>query len=179
MLLAVDAVFLRLTLNLPVSAFVSTKSVHQSRYTATRSNRITSYVKPFIEKPSTTLRPRLFSSALDSGNDISRIVFLGTPDVAADSLRSLVEESRKEGSPYEVVGVVTQPPKRRKRRGKVIPSPVGEVADELDIPVLCPEKAKDPSFLDDLEYNIKPDLCITAAYGQYLPKRFLSIPKFG
>ena len=41
---------------------------------------------------------------------------------------------------YELVGVVTQPPKRRKRRGKVVPGPVGLVAEELNIPVLCPEK---------------------------------------
>lgn len=82
-------------------------------------------------------------------------------------------------STFEVVGVVTQPPKRRKRKGKEIPSPVGLVAQELDIPVLWPEKAKDSDFLTDLETNFKPDLCITAAYGQYLPKRFLAIPKFG
>lgn len=41
------------------------------------------------------------------------------------------------------------------------------------------EQANDPDFLDDLENNLRPDLCITAAYGQYLPKRFLAIPKFG
>ena len=40
-------------------------------------------------------------------------------------------------------------------------------------------QAKDPEFLDDLEQNIKPDLCITAAYGQYLPKRFLATPTYG
>jgi methionyl-tRNA formyltransferase len=44
--------------------------------------------------------------------------------------------------------------------------------------VFCPEKASDLEFLQKLE-NMKPDLCITAAYGNYLPKRFLSIPKFG
>lgn len=53
------------------------------------------------------------------------------------------------------------------------------IAQELDIPVLWPEKAKDPDFLNELETTYKPDLCITAAYGQYLPKRFLSLPKFG
>jgi len=109
----------------------------------------------------------------------ARVLFLGTPDVAATSLRTLVDASKDENSCYELVGVVTQPPKRRKRRGKVIPSPVGLVAEELDIPVLCPEKAKDPEFLDELENEVRPDLCITAAYGQYLPKRFLAIPKFG
>jgi methionyl-tRNA formyltransferase len=111
--------------------------------------------------------------------DTARVLFLGTPDVAATSLRTIVEDSQKESSGYSVVGVVTQPPKRRKRKGKEIPSPVGYVAEELDIPVLTPEKAKDTDFLNNLENNIRPDLCITAAYGQYLPKRFLAIPKFG
>lgn len=109
----------------------------------------------------------------------ARIVFLGTPDVAATSLIRLVAESKKASSLYEIVGVVTQPPKRRKRRGKEMPSPVGIAAEELEIPVLSPEKAKDVDFLTELEEVYKPDLCITAAYGNYLPKRFLKIPKFG
>ena len=109
----------------------------------------------------------------------ARILFLGTPDVAATSLTRLVSESKKESSTYEIVGVVTQPPKRRKRGGKEIPSPVGITAEELNIPVLTPEKAKDEEFLKELEEIYKPDLCITAAYGQYLPKRFLKIPKLG
>ncbi len=112
-------------------------------------------------------------------SDKARILFLGTPDVAATSLKTLAEEAKKDDSPFELVGVVTQPPARRKRKGKVIPSPVGFAAEELDIPVLTPEKARDDDFLVDLEENIKPDLCITAAYGQYLPKRFLRIPKYG
>jgi methionyl-tRNA formyltransferase len=127
-------------------------------------------------------RFRICSSASDESagsSDKARVVFLGTPDVAAASLRSIVEESRKDGSPFEVVGVVTQPPKRRKRRGKEIPSPVGLVAEELEISVLCPEKARDPDFLDELEGEVRPDLCITAAYGQYLPKRFLAAPRLG
>jgi len=124
---------------------------------------------------------RLYSSAssLDTDGDKKRVVFLGTPDVAADSLRAIYEDSKKEGSPYEIVSVITQPPKRRKRKGKVISSPVGVVAEELGIPVISPEKARDPDFLDDLETNVRPDLCITAAYGQYLPKRFLAAPTHG
>jgi len=118
------------------------------------------------------------SSALFAAEK-ARIIFLGTPDVAATSLIRLVSESKKDSSLYEIVGVVTTPPKRRKRRGKEIPSPVGIAAEELGIPVLSPEKAKDADFLTELEEVYKPDLCITAAYGQYLPKRFLRIPKFG
>ena len=105
---------------------------------------------------------RLFSTASDEITEKARVLFLGTPDVAATSLEKIVQASKSEGSTFEVVGVVTQPPKRRKRRGKEIPSPVGIAAEELNVPVLCPEKAKDPTFLDELENEIKPDLCITA-----------------
>lgn len=123
---------------------------------------------------------RLYSSTSDAdSSEKARILFLGTPDVAATSLKSIYEQSKNPDSKYEVVGVVTQPPKRRKRRGKEIPSPVGLVAEELGIYTLCPEKAKDKDFLDELENEVKPDMCITAAYGQYLPKRFLALPKFG
>jgi methionyl-tRNA formyltransferase len=123
---------------------------------------------------------RLYSSSSDdNASEKARILFLGTPDVAATSLKSIYEQSQRPDSQYEVVGVVTQPPKRRKRRGKEIPSPVGLVAEELGLYTLCPEKARDADFLDELENQVRPDLCITAAYGQYLPKRFLALPKFG
>jgi len=131
-------------------------------------------VKRYLVTTNTTA-----SEDSNSNHNKARIVFLGTPDVAATTLQTLVHESRKENSPYAIVSVVTQPPKRRKRRGKEEPSPVGLMADQLQIPVLCPEKAKDEDFLTLLETQIRPDLCITAAYGQYLPKRFLGIPKFG
>ena len=116
-------------------------------------------------------RYRLFSTASNETNEKARVLFLGTPDVAATSLGKIVEASKIEGSPFEVVAVVTQPPKRRKRRGKEIPSPVGLRAEDLDIPILCPEKAKDPAFLDELENEIKPDLCITAGKNiVFLPR---------
>eukprot|EP00934_Nitzschia_sp_Nitz4_P002422 Nitzschia sp. Nitz4//scaffold417_size9038//7180//8465//NITZ4_009108-RA/size9038-augustus-gene-0.2-mRNA-1//-1//CDS//3329551380//2417//frame0 len=108
-----------------------------------------------------------------------RVVFLGTPDVAASSLQRLYEDSQREDSTYEIVSAITQPPKRRKRKGKVELTPVGMMADSLGIPLLQPEKANDSEFLDELQNVIKPDLCVTAAYGQYLPKRFLATPKFG
>lgn len=113
-----------------------------------------------------------------------RVVFLGTPEVAATTLRKLHEDSIKQtknsNENYEIVCVITQPPKRRRRKGsKEEPSPVGRVAEELGILVLSPEKMKDSDFLDSLERDIKPDLCVTAAYGQYLPKRFLATPTLG
>ncbi|KAL3793470.1 hypothetical protein ACHAW5_001645 [Stephanodiscus triporus] len=115
----------------------------------------------------------------DDDDGRARVLFLGTPDVAATSLESIHEASRLPGCPYRLVGVVTQPPKRRKRGGKETPSPVGIVAERLGLRVLCPERARDTNFLDEVERAMRPDLCITAAYGQYLPKRFLSLPKFG
>lgn len=123
---------------------------------------------------------RSTNSNSDGSFEKARLLFLGTPDVAASSLRALCEESMNNPEcKYEVVGVVTQPAKRRKRRGKVEASPVGVTAEEFGIPSLTPEKAKDGDFLTQLENDLKPDICITAAYGQYLPKRFLAIPKFG
>ena len=123
---------------------------------------------------------RSSSHLFSTDNGKARILFLGTPDVAATSLKTIYEQSQSPDCPYKVVGVVTQPPKRRKRKGKEIMSPVGLVAEELELPyILHPEKARDKEFLDELENTVKPDLCITAAYGQYLPKRFLSLPKFG
>lgn len=106
-----------------------------------------------------------------------RIVYLGTPEVAATTLSTLHDASQNEN--WEIVSVVTQPPTRRRRKGdKFEPSPVGKTAEELGIPVLTPIKANDPQFLDSLQ-TLQPDLCITAAYGQYLPKRFLATPSAG
>ena len=108
-----------------------------------------------------------------------RIVFLGTPDVAASSLQAIYDASTLPDANFEVSTVVTQPPKRRKRKGKLEPSPVGKVAEDLGLSVLCPEKANEKGFLDHLADEVKPDLCITAAYGNYLPKRFLATPVLG
>ena len=119
---------------------------------------------------------RLFSTTDESTGEKKRVVFLGTPEVAATTLRKLHEDSKDK---YEIVTVITQPPKRRRRKGKAESSPVGAAAEELGLPVLSPEKANDKEFLDCLENEIKPDLFITAAYGQYLPKRFLATPTLG
>ena len=119
---------------------------------------------------------RLFSSSNQNADETKRVVFLGTPEVAATTLRNLYEDSVGK---YEIVCVITQPPKRRRRKGKAEPSPVGAAAEELGLPVLSPEKANEKEFLDRLENEIKPDLFITAAYGQYLPKRFLATPSLG
>lgn len=92
---------------------------------------------------------RLFSSN-NSGNDDGRkrVVFLGTPDVAASTLRTIFHDSIQENSPYEIVGVVTQPPKKRgRKKTKLEPSPVAVVAEELGIPAMWPDKVSKASFV--------------------------------
>jgi methionyl-tRNA formyltransferase len=121
-----------------------------------------------------------------------RVVFLGTPEVAAETLTTLHNASQQQHPPssssslssseavlpsFEIVAVVTQPPRRGKRR-KLESSPVQRAAEALHIPVHTPEKANDKTFLDAVA-ALQPDLCITAAYGQYLPRRFLQCPTYG
>jgi methionyl-tRNA formyltransferase len=172
-----DTMTLLVVSNLSIRA-ISTRGLvsylFTNAFTLEASPRLSTISRNTIRK-STSLY-----STTNATSEKARILFLGTPEVAAESLQTLVASSRDDdNSPYEIVGVVTQPPKRRKRRGKEEQSPVGLIATELNIPILTPEKAKDDEFLTSLENEYKPDLCITAAYGQYLPKRFLRIPKFG
>jgi methionyl-tRNA formyltransferase len=119
----------------------------------------------------------LSSSKESSGK--KRIVFLGSPPVAAESLRTLHEASQQSDAMFDIVAVISQPAKRGKR-GAVEDTAVSKMAQHLSIPsLLTPEKANDPEFLQQLASDICPDLCITAAYGQYLPKTFLATPKLG
>ena len=117
------------------------------------------------------------------GRDLGRmhmskkIVFLGTPGVAATCLSILFEES-KSNSNFEIVAAVSQPPARANRGMKVTKSPVHELAERLSIPVYCPVKPSEVDFISVM-HQLNVDLCVTAAYGNYLPKKFLSIPKFG
>jgi len=109
----------------------------------------------------------------------ARVVFMGTPEVASTSLRTIVQESYRDESSFRVIHVISQPSKRRDGRKEIFFNPVAKVAKELSIPILFPDKIGNSEFLEHMRNQIKPDLCITAAYGQYLPKKFLSIPKFG
>jgi methionyl-tRNA formyltransferase len=115
-----------------------------------------------------------------------RVVFLGTPAVAATSLQriwdaaKLSQSSATDGSDqFHVVAVVSQPPALTGRKRALTPSPVHLLAESLGIEsVLTPESARDTEFLDQLT-RLKPDLCITAAYGNFLPQRVLDIPRLG
>lgn len=138
----------------------------------------------FMARRSTAALPRnellvQMSTSADAGGK-QKVVFLGTPDVAAMSLEKIVSASKAAplNDLFEVVAVVSQPPAPAGRKKKLTPSSVQLAAEKLEIPIMIPEKAKDEDFLSALE-DMKPDLCITAAYGQWLPKRFLAIPRRG
>lgn len=120
----------------------------------------------------------------DNGNGNQRgtrkkVVFLGTPEVAALSLELLLEASREgKGGGFDIVRAVSNPPARTGRKKVLQPCPVQALAESEGVPILTPATARDEDFLAELE-NLRPDLCVTAAYGQFLPQRFLDIPKFG
>lgn len=108
-----------------------------------------------------------------------RVVFLGTPDVAARSLELLLEASRNgRGGGFEVSAVVTQPPAPKGKKNIITPSPVQVLAEAEGLKLFTPPNAKDEAFLTALE-ELKPDLCITAAYGCFLPQRFIDVPAKG
>lgn len=103
-----------------------------------------------------------------------RIVFFGTPQFAIPTLEILLNNSR-----FEVVGVVTQPDKKRGRGSQLVPSPVKELAIAHQIPVWQPARIKkDPETIESLR-NLDPDLFVVVAYGQILSQEILDIPKSG
>jgi len=107
-----------------------------------------------------------------------RVVFLGTPECAARSLELLIAAANEGRSDFELVAVVSTPPVKRGRKMRLTNSPVQDTAEAAELPVLTPPNAKDEAFLEALA-ELQPDLCITAAYGCFLPQRFLDMPKFG
>ncbi|MGD6816219.1 methionyl-tRNA formyltransferase [Metabacillus sp. 84] len=103
---------------------------------------------------------------------MTRIVFMGTPDFSVPVLRKLIDEG------YNVVGAVTQPDRPKGRRKELTAPPVKTEALKNGIKVLQPEKIRNPKELDEV-LSLQPDLIITAAFGQILPKELLEAPKHG
>lgn len=101
-----------------------------------------------------------------------RIVFMGTPDFAAASLKKLIDEK------YDIVGVFTQPDKPRDRGMKLSFSPVKALALEHDIPVYQPTKLRDGTATE-LIRKLEPDILVVVAYGRILPEDMLAVPKYG
>ncbi|EMT46952.1 MULTISPECIES: methionyl-tRNA formyltransferase [Anoxybacillus] len=100
------------------------------------------------------------------------IVFMGTPDFAVPVLEQLVKDG------YNVVGVVTQPDKPKGRKQQLTPPPVKVTAQSYGIPVLQPTKIREREQYEQV-LALQPDLIVTAAFGQILPKPLLDAPKYG
>jgi methionyl-tRNA formyltransferase len=101
-----------------------------------------------------------------------RLVFAGTPEFSVPPLRALLD------SPYEVVGVYTQPDRPAGRGRKLSPSPVKEVALDAGVAVFQPANFKTAAAVDELA-ALRPDLMIVVAYGLLLPRAVLDIPRRG
>lgn len=101
-----------------------------------------------------------------------RIVFMGTPDFAAASLKKLIDEK------YDIAAVFTQPDKPRDRGMKLSYSPVKELALENNIPVYQPTKLRDGTATELIK-SLRPDILVVVAYGRILPDDMLEVPKYG
>lgn len=102
-----------------------------------------------------------------------RIVFMGTPDFAVGSLQALCESGK-----HEILAVVTQPDRPKGRGNKLLQTPVKEYALAQGLTVYQPQKVKTPEFVE-LLHELHPELIVVAAFGQFLSKEFLELPKYG
>ena len=103
---------------------------------------------------------------------MTKIVFMGTPDFSVPVLRQIIHDG------HEVIGVVTQPDRPVGRKKVLTPPPVKVEALTHGIPVFQPEKIRKEEELAKI-LLLQPDLIVTAAFGQILPKKLLDAPKFG
>lgn len=102
-----------------------------------------------------------------------KIVFMGTPDFAVGSLQALCESGK-----HEILAVVTQPDRPKGRGNKLLQTPVKEYALAQGLTVYQPQKVKTPEFVE-LLHELQPELIVVAAFGQFLSKEILELPKYG
>ena len=101
-----------------------------------------------------------------------RIVFMGTPDIAATCLKKIISEG------FDIVGVYTQPDRPKNRGMKLAFSPVKEIALAHNLPIFQPETFREEETVAQLR-ELKPDVVAVVAYGRILPQRVLDIPEKG
>ena len=104
---------------------------------------------------------------------MTKVVFMGSPEFSLPSLSALAN-----AYDYEVVGVVTQPDRASGRGREMKEPPVKRLALELDIPVMQPQKLREPEGMNQLRLWA-PDLIVVAAFGQILKPEVLDLPLFG
>ncbi len=101
-----------------------------------------------------------------------KIIYMGTPDFAVGPLESMIKAG------HEITAVVTQPDRPKGRSGVLVASPVKETALKYNIPVLQPEKIRNPEEIERLR-AYPADIFVVAAFGQILTKEVLDMPRFG
>ena len=101
-----------------------------------------------------------------------RVVFMGTPDIAATCLKKLLADG------FDVVGVYTQPDRPKGRGMKMVYSPVKEVALAAELPVFQPENFREEETVEQLR-ALRPDIVAVVAYGRILPQKVLDVPAKG
>ena len=101
-----------------------------------------------------------------------RVVFMGTPDIAATCLKKILEDG------FDVVAVYTKPDRPKGRGMKMEISPVKRIAVEAGIPVFQPENFREEETVQQLR-DLKPDVCAVVAYGRLLPQNVLDVPTYG
>lgn len=102
-----------------------------------------------------------------------KIVFIGTPDFAKESLQAIYN------SGHNILAVVTNPDRPKGRGMKLVASPVKEFAIDKNIKIYQPEKVrKNEEFINEIK-KLQPDVICVVAYGKILPKEILDIPKYG
>jgi len=102
-----------------------------------------------------------------------RLLFCGTPQFAVPTFKHLLAQSE-----FEILAVITQPDRPRDRGHEISSSPIKEVALAAKLPVHQPEKIRAPE-VQELLQSYSPDFIVIIAYGQIIPARLLTIPKFG
>ena len=100
-----------------------------------------------------------------------KIIFMGTPDIAAQHLNVLFKKN------LNIVGVFTQPPRKKNRGMRIEKSEVHQIAEKNNIEVFYPTSI-DVTVIEKVK-SLEPDLIIVIAYGIILPLKFLNIPKYG
>jgi len=102
-----------------------------------------------------------------------KVIFMGSPEFALPCLSGLAAARN-----YQVVGVLTQPDRASGRGRELNSPPVKKLALELNLPIIQPEKLREPEAMQQLQ-AWKPDLIVVAAFGQILQKDILDLPRYG
>ncbi len=100
-----------------------------------------------------------------------RIVFMGSAALAVPSLRVLIDSAED-----DIVGVVTQPDRPAGRKRRLMPCPLKAYAEDRGLRVITPEKIGDPECVQLLA-DLKPDLFVVVAYGQYIPSKLIRLAR--